>query len=160
VKMRIVKMTEHEFNSVQEIDDFFENRLPKRKDVGRFRMLCTSDKAKPKIGKNGLREGERLLFTFKNKIIWIGKAATGRYPNIKDEKKDYLKKYPFYFVVKIDTLRKLKKPKPLKDFENELRAIYPDLKNLVKSHGWPIIEENEKSKKISNKPIKQSILIK
>lgn len=158
--MRIVKMTEHEFNDAPEVDDFFENELPKRKHPGRFRMLCTNSNAKPKIGKNGLSVNEKLIFTFKNKILWIGEADSGRCPNIKDEKGVDLKKYPFYFVVKIETLRKLKKPKPLKDFENELRAIYPDLKNLAKSQGWPIIEENEKTEKMWKNIIKQSIFIK
>ena len=159
-EVRIVKMTEHEFKDAPAIHKFFKDDLPKRKDAGRFRMLSTSDKAKPKIGKNGLREGEKLIFTFKNEILWIGEADSGRCPNIKDEKGVDLKKYPFYFDVKMDSLIELIEPKQLIAFENELRVIYPNLKNLVKSHGWPIIEENEKTKKLWDSLIKNSISIK
>ena len=155
--MRIVKMTEHEFKKETEIHDFFTKCLPKRNPPGKFRMLCTSDKAKPKIGKNGLREGEKLIFTFKNKIIWIGEADSGRCPNIKDERSVDLKKYPFYFVLKMgkNKPRKAKENSKLIDFENELRVIYPDLKNLAKSHGWPKIDTESEKDQLKKKKLEK-----
>jgi hypothetical protein len=143
--MRIVKMTEHEFEDRDQIDQFFEEYLFKRSPAGKFRMLCTNNDASPKISDNSLSIGEVLIFTFKNDIVWISESASSRIDNKEDEEEIDLSEYPYYFTINMEKNRRVNSV-PLKVFEKELKTIYPKLQNLVKSQGWPTIQEDPEKK--------------
>jgi hypothetical protein len=92
--MRIVKLSEVEFEDERAIDDYFDY-LHEADPPGKFRI---TDR---RIAEDGLEPGEYLIFSYNGTICRIALSASGRLDN-KDEYKDT---YPFYFKINLDTLQ-------------------------------------------------------
>ena len=147
-KMRIVKLSKKEGFFNRCVHFFFEKEI--REDgefVGRFRIK------KGRIDKRNFKEGERLIFTFDSEVVYLSIAESGIIENDDNHKKAF----PSYFSINVDKIYCVKNL-TLSDLEKQIQKIYPG-KNILISRGWPIIEENEKTKKLWNNLIKQSVLI-
>jgi hypothetical protein len=86
--MRVVKLSEDVFADEAAVEDFFANVLPQRKPPGLFH--CGAQ-----IAKDGLNVAERLLFTYRGHLRFVGRAATGRLPNTFGLQNEY----PYCFIV-------------------------------------------------------------
>ena len=81
--MRVVKLGRDDpFETEAAVADFFTNRLPNRNPPGLFLMHG-------EIAADGLAIGERLLFTYRGRLRFVGRAATGRQVNTFDLKDEY-----------------------------------------------------------------------
>jgi len=74
--MRVVKMIAIPgvFDDEAAVDNFFTNVLPHRVPPGLFHIHH-------EIAADGLKPGERLLFTYCGRLRFVGRAATGRLVN-------------------------------------------------------------------------------
>lgn len=73
--MRLVKLSIDEFADETELQNYFNNRLPKRSPKGLFIFGN-------QVARNGLKPGETILFSYRNKLRYVAKAKTGRMENI------------------------------------------------------------------------------
>jgi hypothetical protein len=74
--MRVVKMIAIPgvFDDEAAVDNFFTNVLPNRVPPGLFHI-------NHEIAADGLEPGERLLFTYRGRLRFVGLSATGRQAN-------------------------------------------------------------------------------
>ena len=139
--MRIIKMNnEDEFATREQLDHYFGNELLNREIVGRFNMT------KSKIALHGpkaLFRGEMLLFTWSTELVRIGRSKSEQILSSDGYEKTgtgILRKYPSYFVIDMDVLRKPK----TRIFQADLNE---QLSNLVSKKintgvpGWNHIDE-------------------
>lgn len=134
--MRIVKLSEDdvEMRTIQMVRDFFEKRLPSMTPPGQFLMT------KGRISKNGIRRGEKLVFSYRGAIVYLGVAASGR--QIYTGKQLWLPlEYPYFFL--IDTNRIYRGKGTLDDFEREVFRLNLHSKHIVRSQGWPHLEDSQ-----------------
>jgi hypothetical protein len=93
--MRVVKMSKKIFPNEAAVETFFNDTLPNRNPPGLFHFHT-------EIRPDGLRPGERLLFTYRGRLRRAARAATGCLPNT-DSLQD---EYPNYFRVNPQSIQR------------------------------------------------------
>src|SRR4051812_29024893 len=87
--MRVVKMSPDDpFEDEAAVDAFFTTDLPYRNPPGLFHIHT-------EIASDGLAPGERLLFPYRGRLRFVGRAATGRLKNTFSLQAEY----PHCFIV-------------------------------------------------------------
>jgi len=82
------------------------------------------------------------LFSYLTKVYYIAKSASGRLPN-RDKYRDT---HPFYFVVDLDTLHRAEAS--LHYVEKQLQQNGAAKKSIVRSRGWPKIQDSPFTEKL------------
>lgn len=134
--MRIIKLAEKEFKSMKDVFNYFEgnnNSLLTRNPKGKFRLT------KGRIGAEKFFPGEKLAFTYQGYVCYKAISDTGVLENLDDKKQNY----PNYFIIDIESIRRLKKFDSVQFIDDHLRNYRNVGKNVAKSRGWVIIEDNE-----------------
>ncbi len=128
--MRIVKLSDNEFASGEDVKKYFEEELRSRHPPGKF--LVT----KGRIARNTLDPGERLIFTYRGHVIYTAIAKTGR----EDNSDDRAKTHPYYIVVDLSTLQAADAT------YTALRQKYNVLSNAeIAGRGWNILPATQHS---------------
>jgi hypothetical protein len=137
--MRIIKLSQKDkdFPDRNRVDFYFQSKLPNRNPPGRF--LLTQGR----VAKEGIEIGEPLVFSYKTEITYIALAASGRIDNSDDD----VDKYPYYFVVDMESLAPAKGT--LSDIESLLSKAGIE-KNIVRAQGWPRIQDSPLTENIWN----------
>ena len=129
--MRIIKLSpnDSDFPDRDSVDEYFNIKLPSRNPTGQF--LLTQGR----IAKDGIVNGELIIFSYKTEITHIAKAASGRLVHSQENSGTY----PFYFLVDTSTI--CLAHGNLSDVE---AALYKAgiKKNIVRSQGWPHIQDS------------------
>lgn len=137
--MRIIKLSpgnSQHFKDKKSVISFFTKELSSRTEKGKFRI------PKGVLDEKKFKVGEKLLFSYNKEILFASVSKSEKLQN-NDE---YKKELPFYFLVDTDNLHQVSEL-TLDDLEQKIRKIFPG-KNIVKSEGWPIIDENSKTNKL------------
>jgi len=141
--MRIIKMNnKDEFGTREQLDHYFDNELLNRDIVGRFNMT------ESKIALNGpkaLFRGEMLLFTWSTELVRIGRSGSEQILSSDGYEKTgtgILRKYPSYFVIDMDALRKPKRRMFQADLDEQLSKLVGKKINTG-VQGWNHIDELE-----------------
>ena len=137
--MRIIKLSNKDksFPDRKRVDSYFLKKLPNRNPPGKFRLT------QGRVAKDSIEIGEKLIFSYKTEIIYIGLSASGRIDN-SDEDMDM---YPFYFIIDIDSLV------PAKGNLSDIESMFLKAgikKNLVSTRGWPRIQDSPVTKSVWN----------
>lgn len=124
--MRIVKLSnaEKRFDTLDGVRRFFFEELPRRTPPGMFQVTPR------RISLDGLSKGERLLFTYRARIVFTALAASRLVPNVGNESR----KYPHYFRVDLTTL--CEADEDLHYVERWYNQKTGDDVRLVKTRGW------------------------
>jgi putative restriction endonuclease len=139
--MRIIKLSPDEskhFENRDSVISFFKNDLISREEKGKFRI------PKKTIDEKNFKKGEKLFFSYNKEILFVAVSKSERLKNNDEYRKDL----PFYFLVDKDTLKPIS-GLTLDELEKKLRKIFPG-KNIVKSEGWPIVDDNKETDKLWN----------
>jgi len=89
--MRFVKLGKQNFKTLEEVRRFFLQELPRRTPRGKFRVKRKYD----------LEFDEPIVFSYQARVVFTAQAGSKVLPNYDIEHQEY----PFYFVVKLATLR-------------------------------------------------------
>src|SRR5207302_3784253 len=92
--MRVAKLSPEVFPDDGAVDAFFTADLPHRNPPGLFHVG-------EQIAADGLAPGETLLFTYRGRLRFVGRAATGRLDNTFGLQAEY----PFCFIVEPGSIR-------------------------------------------------------
>ena len=140
--MRIIKLSPNDIDmqSFQMVQEYFEKKLHKEY---RGRFLLTQGR----IASDGIMPGEKLVFSYKGNIEYLGIATSERrnYTGTQDWPPQ---EYPFYFLVDTDQIYRGKGS--LAQFEDELRKQGLHEKNIVQSQGWPHVQDSHQLDEIWN----------
>ncbi len=132
--MRIIKLSkdDEEMQNRDMVRKYFEVSLPK-KYGGKFLFK------KGWIAEGELSAGEKVVFTYNGDLVYLGVAAS--------ERQDYTGElgwsphdYPYYFLV--DTNQLYCGWGSLADFESKLSENGLLEKNIVRSQGWPHLQDS------------------
>ena len=137
--MRIIKLSNKDPDMRTEayVRKFFENYLPRKASpAGKFSL------PRGRIAEDGLSIGEKLVFSYQSKLVYLGHAASGVAPNTEPGDDGY----PLFFLV--DAQRIYRARGTLQDFEDALREKGLLQKNIVKCQGWPTLEDSPELDKI------------
>lgn len=131
--MRIIKLShkDPDMETQEMVDHFFNVTLNERTPPGKFRLTET------RIGKDGMYIGEKLIFTYKGKIVYVAESKSGRIVN---SDKDLIE-YPYLFLIDMSSLIKAKGD--LIELEKILFSKKLINKNIVQSQGWPKLDDSE-----------------
>ncbi len=132
--MRVIKLSsdDRDMETLEMVDVFFHETLKRPERQGRFFF---PDR---KIRENGIRPGERLLFTYESQCVYEARSDSGRIKNEGRAGDDY----PFYFCVKVDSIASLSGS--LEAFEQKLIQLgLHGSKSIAHSQAWSIIDETE-----------------
>ena len=129
--MRIIKLSPNDPDMITRdmVNVFFQEKLAERHPAGQF--FLTSGR----VSEHGISSGERLLFTYEGECVCQARAATGRMKN-EGENRDT---YPFYFCLDLATVANTSGS--LQELEDNLKNAKMLSKNLVRSQGWPTIND-------------------
>lgn len=129
--MRIIKLSSKDiaFPDRASVDTYFRVGLPNSSPVGQF--LFT----KGRIRKDGIDDGEPIIFSYQSQITYIAKASSSRLVNSGSDRQTY----PFYFLVDTSTIAPAQGN--LADVEAKLGAIGIH-KNIVHTRGWPQVPDS------------------
>jgi len=146
--MRVIKLSPNDKHMLtrENVDWFFQSHLKEREPVGQFFIT------KGRISKNGIQPGETLVFTYLGDIVYIARSASIRL----ETAGSHANKYPFFFCVDVDSIKATSGK--LFELEKMLRNEGLLNRNLVKSQGWPILEETDISKDRIHAIIQQFIV--
>jgi hypothetical protein len=92
--MYIIELSPELFPELRNVENFFNDYLNSDARLGRFRV------AEGELKEDGLRAGERLVFTYDNWVRYIVRAASERLDN-EDELSD---EYPYVLMIDVETL--------------------------------------------------------
>lgn len=144
--MRIIKMSEQEFATLEACVDFFESELFGAKN-GYFSIPPGH------IAAESLKEGEPLVFSYRKKVRYIAVAGTGLTNNTGPDHRDY----PFGFFVRPETLEAIRDTS-IEDMDRELRQVAPNIKTIAGSRGWNIVPDtNETAAVLAALPRQQTV---
>lgn len=132
--MRIIKLSDkdEEMRTSEMVREYFEESLP-TKHGGKF--LLTAGR----ISTDGIKPGEKLVFTLNGDIVYVGIAASERrkYTGTQDWPSQF---YPFYFLV--DTNQIYRAKGSLVQFEDELHDHGLHDKNISQTQCWPHLQDS------------------
>ena len=134
--MRIIKLGKEEFKTLDEVVDFFENRLNDDNDrnlKGKFRL--PSKKVKKIIAKD-----EFLLFSYEKIVRYTAIAKTETLENDDEHSTDY----PYYFVIDMSTVEPAERS--LEKIEDFLQDVYG--KSIASGQSWSKIPDSPKTNKL------------
>lgn len=143
--MRLIKLSKEEFRKEEDIEHFFGPEFNKNKSILEQREPPgTFYISESRIGKNGIKEGETLLFTYDGKLRFIAKSASGRLT------KPGKKRFPNYFVIDMNSLRQ---SKPIR--VNDLEKLFDGVRGnkSFKGQPWVILPDTADSLSIISKLI-------
>lgn len=130
--MRIIKLSKEEFKDKVSIKEFFFSDLPNRENPGAFYLT------KGRLSSEKFSFGEKIVFSYEGKAIFISESASDILDS-NDQDKD---KYPTYFQVNLEKLIDVTdKSISLEHIEDLFKFYSGEYKNLLKSQGWPMIED-------------------
>jgi len=135
--MRFIKLSTDEFPTEEDLQEYFSDELPSREPPGRFVFPMG------RIGEDGLRAGETLVFTYEARIRYVAEAKTGVLKNADDPE---TAEYPVYFVINMETLRPT--DVPLQKLEELLAREKIYSKNLVHSQAWVPIQHDTRAQEL------------
>src|SRR5437588_11377995 len=92
--MRVAKLSPEVFPDEAAVDAFFTAALPHRNPPGLFHVGG-------QIAEDGLTPGETILFTYRGRLRFVGRAATGRLEN----RFGLQAEYPYCFLVEPGSVR-------------------------------------------------------
>ncbi len=134
--MRIIKLSEmdEEMQNEDMVHKYFKSTLKIAKPTGQFLMT------KGRISQDGIHQGEKIVFSYRKKIVYLGVAASGR-KKYRGPQRWLPREYPHYFCIDMDKLR----PGRGAIDEFEKRVFESDLhdKNIVQAQGWPRLEDSK-----------------
>lgn len=93
---------------------------------------------KGRIAKNGLRVGEKVVFSWKGDVIYLGVARSGLEPYEGEQKWD--QPYEFGFRLELGDLWRASGT--LRSFERRVREKTGAFKNIVQTQGWPRLDDS------------------
>lgn len=133
--MRVIKLSpkDPDMSNRAMVDAYFHQVLQERTPAGQFLLT------RGRISKDGIQSDERIVFTYLGEVTYQARSLTGRLEN---SDKAASERYPHYFCVNLDSIQE--GAKSLHELEDELKNanLIPADQNLVKSQGWPIVEES------------------
>ena len=118
--MRLIKLSTDEFADEDVLQTYFADELRKRTPKGLFIFG-------KQIAPNGIKPGETILFSYRNKLRFVAKAKTGRKKNIYRS----IDTYPNCFEIKMPVR---KANIALEEVERKLQAK-ADLKTSFEGQG-------------------------
>ncbi|MBW2621529.1 MAG: hypothetical protein JRD68_01365 [Deltaproteobacteria bacterium] len=118
---------------------YFLSTLKARTPPGQFLMT------KGRMSRGGIHPGEKIVFSYYKKIMYLSVAATGR-EDYRGSQKWLPLNYPHYFCVDMDSLVPGKST--LDKFEHRVRIKCLHDKNIVQAQSWPRLEDSEELDKI------------
>ena len=138
--MRVIKLSpdDTDMKTREKVDWFFLTHLHERRPEGQFFF------PKGRIAEDGIQPGEWLIFTYLGSIVYIARSASNRL----ESKGNNAHLFPFYFCIDTNSIRQAKGS--LSALEDILRRKEILDCNLVKSQGWPIVDEAGTSRDIIN----------
>ena len=142
--MRIIKLSSSEFTDLERVSSFFDHDLRAREPEGKFRF------PEGWIAEDGLKPGERVLFSYDTVICYAGWSLTGRSLNQDEDRADY----PYFFKLDMATLQTA--AIPLQQLEDLLQSKGLHDGRLVRSQGWPIIEDRDEVEVLINALLDQA----
>ncbi len=133
--MRVVKLSNRdpEFDSWDDVVNYFENKLPNMIDrdrVGKFRC-----KGNVRWGKPG--RGEPLLFTFETRLVYLAISNSGAQENFDQYKDDYSR----FFIIDCNTIKRPKSELSLDELEQQLNELTEGTHTL-RTQGWNDIPDS------------------
>ena len=131
--MRVIKLSsdDPDMRTEEDVRWFFEDYLPNEASPpGRF--LLTHGR----IAEDGLSIGEKLVFSYRSKLVYLGHAASGTAANSNPNESEN----PSFFLVDVERIYPARGT--LRDFEDAVREKGLHQKNIVKSQGWPRLEDS------------------
>jgi Predicted restriction endonuclease len=131
--MRLVKLSTIEFEDENVLQRYFSEELHNREPKGLFVFGR-------QIAANGIEPGETILFSYRSKLRYVGKAKTGRTDN---SHPDY-PEYSHCFVIKLPVREA---NVSLEEVERKLRAEASLQKSLA-GQGWTKIPDSERAEKV------------
>jgi hypothetical protein len=134
--MRLVKLSPKEFPEESDLLTYFAEELPSRNPPGLFVF------PKGWIAQGELDPGETVLFSYRGRIRYIAKAATGRRAN-QSQKPDL---YPNCLEINMESVRQT--DFAVGDLEKHLRDEMSLEKCLERSQGWPRIPDDPRAERI------------
>ncbi len=141
--MRIIKLSkiDPEMKNENMVHNYFLTKLKATNPPGQFLMT------KGRMGKDGIRPGEKIVFSYYKKILYLGVATTGREDYAGPQCWSPLD-YPHYFCVNVDTL--VPAQGTLDKFEHRVHLKGLHDKHIVQAQGWPRLEDSKELDKIWN----------
>ncbi len=137
--MRLVKLSTEVFKSEEAIHYYFQDKdseFRTRGDNGVFLF------PKGWISKNSIHLNDRILFSYRNHIMYVARACSGCLPWLG---KDW-KKYPNCLEIDLDSIREVSFS--VAELESELRRETELNKSIEKSQGWPLLSDDSKTEAI------------
>jgi len=128
--MRIVKLSQEEFATLDCVRRFFMDEIRHRTPPGKFRVTPG------RIARAALEFGEPLVFTYEARVVFTALAGSELLSNDDQQRQ----KYPSYFVVDLETLREA--DDDFHDVERQYNALTGADINLVKSQGWNRLDDS------------------
>jgi hypothetical protein len=135
--MRIIKLSPAEFPTFKYVQDFFLKELPGRTPPGKFRIPPGH------IAKEKFDEDESLIFTYQSRVRFKARSQS----RLKDNEDNEAKKYPYYFVIDLETLQSA--DTPLRDTEQKYREISGQDVNW-EGQGWNVRPESKHTSALWN----------
>ena len=120
---------DEDMTTLNDVRKFFSETLTQSSPPGRF--LIT----KSRIAKDGVCPGELLVFSYEGEILYLACSETGRVRNRDSQSTQY----PHYFCIDMRSLRA--GCGTLSEFEKALADKQLIDRNIVRSRGWPIVDE-------------------
>jgi hypothetical protein len=128
--MRVVKLhPEVPFATEAAVEEFFTDLLPNRNPPGLFHIHG-------EIAPGGLAIGERLLFTYRGRLRFVGRAATGRQVNTYNLQD----RYPNCFRVEPGSIQRA--DASFAEVEQAFAEAGVHVGSLA-SQGWNSVEDSE-----------------
>ena len=129
--MRVVKLSNNDpsFPNLDDVRDFFLEKIHQRKPPGKFRVPAN------KIKHDKFSSGEMLVFTYQARVVFTAMAKSELLHNDDSE----YQKYPYYFVIDLATLRETNED--LYKIERQVNEETGQSINLVRSQGWIYLDD-------------------
>ena len=131
--MRVVKLSpaDPDMRTEKDVRRFFKKYLPhEASPLGRFLLT------RGRIAEDGLSIGEKLVFSYQTKLVYLGHAASGTAPNSNPAEGEYAS----FFLVDVERIYPASGT--LQEFEDAVREKGLYQKNIVKTQGWPRLEDS------------------
>jgi hypothetical protein len=122
--MRIIKLSKDEFNTLDDVLNFFQSELYDRKPEGQFRL--PSNKL--------IEKDELLLFSYEKIVRFTGISKT----EVLENNDEFSADYPYYFAIDMSSVQSAEMS--LEQVEDFLKNVYD--KAIVSARAWSKIPDS------------------